>query len=191
MGKETRPAIMRFFSHVEAIKNGCWNWVGAMKFNGYGNFSIRKNKVRKSYSAHRWAYINLVGDIPQGLAVDHLCRNRKCVNPSHMELVTLKENLLRGIGFSGENARKTHCKKGHPLVAVPLSRKTSAQRHCPICEREEAGLWNKNNRERKNENNRRWKAKRADRLNPNRKKRRSLRQNPPKGPRVPKVKVTD
>ena len=164
MGRETKPAIERFMSHVEKAENGCWNWTGGIKPGGYGVFGITKNKIRKAHNAHRWAYINMVGDIPEGLTVDHLCRNRKCVNPSHMEIVTIRENLLRGTGYSARNARKTHCPKGHLLIAVPQTWNTSAQRHCPICEHDEAKSWNKNNRERKNENNSKYYHRNKERL---------------------------
>lgn len=83
----------------------CWVWTGAKSSNGYGNYWNR--------GAHRVVYELLVGEIPKGKQLDHLCRNRSCVNPEHLEPVTQKENLLRGIGQCAINAKKTECKRGH------------------------------------------------------------------------------
>jgi hypothetical protein len=68
-----------------------------------------------TYRAHRWLWEQFGGAIPTGLTIDHLCRNRACVNPWHMEVVTNRENILRGETFSGMNKRKTHCVRGHPF----------------------------------------------------------------------------
>ncbi len=83
----------------------CWIWTGALSKNGYGNYWNR--------GAHRVVYELLVGDIPKGMQLDHLCRNRDCVNPSHLEPVTAKENILRGLGLAAVNSRKVECKRGH------------------------------------------------------------------------------
>jgi hypothetical protein len=87
----------------------CWIWVGARTPLGYGQF---RDKGRTVY-AHRWAFENANGPIPTGLTLDHLCRNPACVNPAHLEAVTHRINMRRGVGFSGVNARKTHCPRGH------------------------------------------------------------------------------
>ncbi len=156
MGRETMPAIERFMSHVDKQDGGCWGWFGAKTKKGYGSFVIKKNNIVKGYRAHRWSYVYFVGYIPNGLTLDHLCKNPSCVNPSHLEAVTLKENLLRGDGFSGQNSRKLFCKRNHVLVPIPLTRKTSSKRYCPVCENEKALAWNKTHREQKNKNNRRY-----------------------------------
>jgi hypothetical protein len=90
--------------------SGCWLWTGYLAGgNGYGGITIENRQCL----AHRVVYELLVGPIPEGMELDHLCRNRCCVNPDHLEVVTKKENVLRGIGLSAQNARKTHCKNGH------------------------------------------------------------------------------
>ena len=95
---------------------GCWVWRAAMHRNGYGGFSMQDDAGKwNKRLAHRISYELHVGPIPEGLTIDHLCRNRRCVNPEHLEPVTLSVNLLRGTGASARNAAKTHCKHGHPF----------------------------------------------------------------------------
>lgn len=104
-------SMERFWSKVEKTK-GCWNWKASKTPNGYGKFVYQGSCVR----AHRVAYEMLVGPIPDGLQIDHLCRNRGCVNPKHMEPVTNRENCLRGESQAARNARKTHCVNGHEFT---------------------------------------------------------------------------
>jgi hypothetical protein len=110
----------------------CWNWTGALD-NGYGRFQggPRGSKVHR---AHRLAYELLVGPIPEGLVLDHLCRNRRCVNPDHLEPVTNRINVLRGEGWAASRARQTHCIHGHEFTPantyVDPKRGTRGCREC-------------------------------------------------------------
>lgn len=94
----------RFWSKVEKTE-GCWNWLGNITPIGYGGFFLDGKNRR----AHRVAYELSIGPIPKGLVIDHLCRNRRCVNPDHLEAVTQGENR-------GRVPVKTHCNYGHPLI---------------------------------------------------------------------------
>ena len=94
----------------------CWNWTTGTDQNGYGRVSIDGARVQ----AHRAIWELLVSPIPDGMTIDHLCRNRSCVNPDHMEIVTPGENVLRGFGVSAKAARKTHCPAGHAYAGGNL-----------------------------------------------------------------------
>ncbi len=99
----------RFWSKVSKTEDGCWSWTGS-KTSGYGDFYDGVRKV----SAHRYSYETLSGPIPEGLVLDHLCRNRACVNPEHLEPVTQQVNILRGTGMAARRAAITQCPQGHP-----------------------------------------------------------------------------
>ena len=114
---------------TEWKEEACWEWTGAKVF-GYGQVSIAGKAVR----AHRYAYERFVGPIPEGLQLDHLCRNPGCVNPDHLEAVTGRENYLRGVGATAQNAVKTLCLRGHALAGENLIR-TKAGRECRECRR--------------------------------------------------------
>lgn len=102
----------RFIDKIEH-PTACWNWKGAIKKEPRGGHA-RIAVGGKAKLAHRMVYEIFYGKIPQELEIDHLCRNRRCVNPLHLEAVTHRENVLRGEGFAAKNAKKTHCPKGHP-----------------------------------------------------------------------------
>jgi HNH endonuclease len=91
----------------------CWAWTGSRLPEGYGTFRVGTIVAR----AHRFAYEQFVGPIPEGLTIDHLCINPPCVNPAHLEPVTNAVNVLRGGNPAAENARKTHCARGHEFTA--------------------------------------------------------------------------
>lgn len=122
----------RFFAKVNA-EGPCWEWTAAtMKQNGYGVFN--RGRSDGTVLAHRFSYELLVGPIPDGLQLDHLCRNRICVNPDHLEPVTQRENLLRGTTLPGQNARKDRCPQGHPYDRVYMGRGKPV-RVCGTCRR--------------------------------------------------------
>lgn len=106
----------------------CWDWTSYKYWNGYGMFWDGKKQVR----AHRWSHEHFVGPIPDGLVIDHLCRNRLCVNPKHLEPVTQRENLLRGDTIPAIHAAKTHCKRGHEFTEKNTFINLS-KRYCREC----------------------------------------------------------
>lgn len=110
---DRQPSTEAIWSRVDRSGGpaACWTWGGRITARGYSVVSFQD----KEQKVHRFTYEALVGPIPKGLVLDHLCRNRACVNPAHMEPVTDRENILRGVSFAAINARKTHCKRGHLL----------------------------------------------------------------------------
>lgn len=90
---------------------GCWEFTGYIDRYGYGVMKVNGRKTK----AHRVAYELAIGPIPDGLTIDHLCRNRSCVNTDHLEVVTSCVNTLRGESVSARAARQTHCVNGHPF----------------------------------------------------------------------------
>lgn len=106
--------------------SGCWSWNRFIGKNGYSQVSM--NGV--VYSGHRIMYTAVKGEIAKGLQLDHLCRNRACINPSHLEPVTLKLNLQRGRNWQRE---KTHCPKGHEYTDMNIIRDIIGRRKCKQC----------------------------------------------------------
>jgi len=131
----------RFWANVD-VAGICWQWDPEKLQNGtgYGNFGVRGDIV----GAHRYAWTILVGDIPEGMHIDHLCRNRGCVNPDHLEIVTIEENVKRGYGITAHNARKTHCVRNHEFTEsntrYRLGSNGKTWRKCRACAREDAAL---------------------------------------------------
>lgn len=131
-GRKTPPRdpYEKFWRQVQKSE-GCWLWLGKRDQKGYG--TVRWKQQQKG--AHRVSYEALVGPIPEGLTLDHLCRVRNCVNPAHLEPVTHRENVLRGTSIMAVNSRKTHCLRGHELtpenIYVCSSQPTS--RRCKTC----------------------------------------------------------
>lgn len=132
------PAETRFWAKVD--KNGpvsdrvpgrCWNWIARHYPKGYGKFRVDS----RMWFAHRWAYEYLVGPIPEGMEIDHLCRNRRCVNPEHLQPVTGLVNQIRG---DLHHRNKTHCPLGHPYDMAERRPDGGVARRCRTCRNEQA-----------------------------------------------------
>jgi hypothetical protein len=134
----------KFLLCVEKNVNGCWEWTKGKDIKGYGRCSMFFGG-RREQMAHRVSYLLFKGDIPEGLSLDHLCRNRKCVNPDHLEPVTNHENILRGEGGAGINARKTHCIHGHEFTPENTIIRSVGGRSCRICAYRRKDAWESKN----------------------------------------------
>jgi HNH endonuclease len=124
----------RLMSLVELVtESGCWIWMSSCHPKGYG--MIWFNGMGRT--AHRVSYENFVGPIPNGMTIDHLCRVRCCINPAHLEAVSNRTNVLRGIGVTAVNHRKTHCVRGHEFSEENTYHQGGniRWRQCRACER--------------------------------------------------------
>lgn len=142
MARKSIPALLRFLAKID--HNGpqpssfrhrgvCWQWTAGKTRQGYGGFHPVKGQT---VLAHRYSYNHYVGPIPEGLVIDHLCRNRACVNPSHLEAVTMGTNTMRSPGVSFFNKLKTSCPAGHPYDAANTYKSPRGSRICRECARE-------------------------------------------------------
>ena len=143
MPKSNMTLAERFWAKVDKTGEGqgCWTWTAACTTGGYGQFNLGGG--RKAY-VHRLAYEWLVGAIPDGLVIDHLCRNRLCCNPAHLEPVVQRTNVERGRAvlhvdrWQDASATKkrglTHCKYGHPFDEANTIQRKAGRRGCRACQ---------------------------------------------------------
>jgi hypothetical protein len=135
-GRPRTPAVERFAAKIALTDAGCIEWLGTSLGHGYGGFFVgpRPGMRTTMVFAHRWSYEHHFGPIPDGMQLDHLCRNRRCVNPEHLEPVTGAENVRRAA------VTKTHCPQGHSYsgsnLYVPPG--GTSQRQCRTCIRNRA-----------------------------------------------------
>jgi hypothetical protein len=129
--------LARFWAKV-AVRgpDECWLWTASGSRNGYGRVWVGGQPDRRLRGAHQFAYALVFGPIPGGLELDHLCRNRRCVNPAHLEAVSHRINTLRGVSPPAENARVTHCPQGHPYDDENTGGAGAGGRNCRACDRE-------------------------------------------------------
>ena len=128
----TKDPVERMLEHVSMEPmSGCWLWTAALNGKGYG---VTRDEYGHIAQAHRLMFRKLRGEIPADKQLDHKCRVRCCLNPCHMEVVTQKENLLRGFGAAAQNARKVVCKRGHSLSGDNLYMQRGT-RQCRTCKR--------------------------------------------------------
>ena len=148
--RKIKDPAQRFWSKTRPGENGCIEWAAHKTPQGYGQFSWMSEPVL----AHRWVYEASRGLIPEGMVIDHLCRNRACVNVDHLECVTMGENTRRGTLHDVQRAKAktiTHCRHGHPLFGDNLLITSSGHRSCRKCQRANAKAWVARNREHVNE----------------------------------------
>lgn len=136
--------ILKLWDKVSLTSSDCWEWTAHRDKCGYGRMCTEG----KLQSAHRLAYEAAVGPIPKGLELDHLCRNRGCINPEHLEPVTHRENMLRGLAGAWQRAT-THCPHGHEYNAentLIAPRPNGAhQRICKACNQKAMKAWRAKN----------------------------------------------
>lgn len=134
MGRPTESIEMRLMKYtIVDHTTACWLWTGALSDGGYARLCVNNRDTR----AHRASYEAYVGPIPSGMQIDHLCRVRRCINPSHLEPVTGSENCKRstvGMRIAQRQRDKTHCPRGHEYAGDNLITWKGSGRKCRVCE---------------------------------------------------------
>jgi hypothetical protein len=139
-GKREPVVVVKRDGEEPVSETGCWEWTGHLNADGYGRFQRDGSKLELT---HRFAYRLFVGEIAPSLSIDHLCRNRACANPAHLEAVPLRVNIHRGNGVAAKNLAKTHCPHGHEYTAENTYRpaKYPTHRFCRTCGRAATKRW--------------------------------------------------
>lgn len=138
-----RRLFLAVLAWVEPNDDGCWIWQGYVDPCGYGR-SSRLQRVERM--AHRLSYRIFCVPIPEGMSIDHLCRTRSCVNPEHLEMVPIRENIMRGRTIAATNAAKTHCKRGHEFTPENTYRTAQGNRGCIACRRQRQAIYDRRKR---------------------------------------------
>lgn len=127
--------VASLIANSDVQVDGCWTFLGRLDKDGYGHTWFDQRDARP----HRLTYEAAYGPIPDGLVIDHLCRNRACLRPDHLEAVTTQENTFRSPVSTGSiNAAKTHCAHGHEFTPENTYTSTPGWRQCRTCNRERA-----------------------------------------------------
>ncbi len=142
--------LTNFWKRVKELPNGCWEWQGSTDLYGYGRMEVN----RKRYGIHRLSYLLFVGDIPEGLQVDHechnldkscdggvTCRHRRCVNPDHLRVTTLKDNCNSSHSHKTCGPQKSHCTHGHAYTEENTYVGRNGARFCRTCARNKKRLY--------------------------------------------------
>lgn len=138
MTNPTRSIPYEYQSRIALdASTGCWIWTGPLDTHGYGQARVDG----RTAIAHRVVYAALVGEVPAGLELYHLCRVRACVNPDHLEPVTHRENVLRGEGVAAIAAATETCPQGHPYNGRNLLAFSDGKRRCRACRNARDAAW--------------------------------------------------
>ena len=149
MPRVSRP-LTDFYDRIKFNEQTwCWDWQGEITWGKYGRISIRRKRVL----VHRFSYELFKGKIPDGLEIDHLCRNRKCCNPQHLEAVTRSTNLSRG---HNHNRDKNHCPQGHPYSGKNMITRKNGSRECRQCTKVGIKKWECKNKDKMREYHRNY-----------------------------------
>ena len=131
IGQDIKSIMRRFNQGYIIAKNGCWDWQGYVDKTGYAGFLVNHKRLL----VHRFSYEIFNGHIPNGITVDHICKNRKCVNPWHLDLTTRFENVQRGANKIAQNAGKLNCPQGHSYSGENLYVTKKGFRQCKTCQK--------------------------------------------------------